>query len=48
MHDQVQALAKRGVAATYLASTLEGDELRHRMQGVANGEYSWFTLRPNI
>ena len=46
MHDQVQALAKRGVAATYLASTLEGDELRRRMQGGANGGYKLVYAAP--
>ncbi len=39
MQDQVHALAKRGVSATYLASTLEGDELRRRMGGVGRGAY---------
>ena len=46
MHDQVQALEKRGVAATYLASTLDGDELRRRMQGIANGDYKLVYAAP--
>ena len=39
MHDQVSALQERDVAATFLASTLDQDELRQRMHGLANGEY---------
>jgi ATP-dependent DNA helicase RecQ len=39
MNDQVQALAGRGVAATFLASTLEGPEVRHRMGRLAAGAY---------
>jgi ATP-dependent DNA helicase RecQ len=46
MHDQVQALEKRGVAATYLASTLDGDELRRRMQGIAQGKYKLVYAAP--
>jgi ATP-dependent DNA helicase RecQ len=38
MQDQVDALCKRGVAATYLASTLEASEQRRRMAAIANGE----------
>jgi ATP-dependent DNA helicase RecQ len=37
MHDQVQALQGRGVEATYLASTLDAEELRRRMRRVAQG-----------
>jgi ATP-dependent DNA helicase RecQ len=39
MQDQVAALAARGVAATYLASTLEPSELRRRLAGLARGAY---------
>jgi ATP-dependent DNA helicase RecQ len=39
MHDQVLALEARGMAATYLASTLDADELRKRMQDIAEGRY---------
>jgi len=46
MHDQVQALERRGLAATYLASTLDGDEIRRRMQGIANGEYKLVYAAP--
>ena len=37
MHDQVAALAARGVEATYLAATLPPDELRARMRRLAGG-----------
>ncbi|HMI93871.1 MAG TPA: RecQ family ATP-dependent DNA helicase [Polyangiales bacterium] len=39
MADQVQALRARGVAATYLASTLDPDEARRRIADVAAGAY---------
>ena len=39
MHDQVLALAARGLPATYLASTLDADELRQRLQAIAAGQY---------
>src|SRR5712671_2735703 len=38
MADQVQALEARGVAATYLASTLEASEMRRRMALIARRE----------
>jgi ATP-dependent DNA helicase RecQ len=37
MHDQVEALTVRGVAATFLASTLDTAELRRRLARVARG-----------
>jgi ATP-dependent DNA helicase RecQ len=37
MHDQVAALTARGVAATFLAATLEAGELRRRLGQVARG-----------
>ncbi len=46
MHDQVQALERRGLAATYLSSTLDGDELRRRMYGVAQGQYKLVYAAP--
>ena len=39
MQDQVSALEADGVAATYLASTLDGAEVSRRMSGMAAGEY---------
>ena len=46
MHDQVQALQRRGLAATYLSSTLDGDELRRRMREVAQGQYKLVYAAP--
>ncbi len=46
MHDQVLALAERGVAATYLAGTLDGEELKQRMQAVARGEFKLVYVAP--
>jgi ATP-dependent DNA helicase RecQ len=39
MNDQVLALQARGVEATFLASTLEGAEVRRRMARLAAGAY---------
>src|SRR5690606_17332960 len=39
MHDQVAALTARGVSATFLAATLDGDEIRRRMSALARGEF---------
>src|SRR5512143_4241159 len=39
MHDQVEALRARGVAATYLASTLPAGEMRARMARLAAGAF---------
>jgi len=38
MHDQVSAMGARGVAATYLAATLDSDEVRRRMAAMSRGE----------
>jgi ATP-dependent DNA helicase RecQ len=46
MHDQVAALQARGVAATLLASTLSGDEVRRRMSGLARGEFTIAYVAP--
>jgi len=46
MHDQVLALENRGVSATYLAGTLDGDELRRRMAGVRQGQYKLVYVAP--
>jgi ATP-dependent DNA helicase RecQ len=46
MNDQVQALAERGVSATFLASTLPGDEVRRRMARMAKGEFSLVYAAP--
>jgi len=46
MADQVQALTARGIAATYLASTLSPAEARTRMSGVAQGAYKLVYMAP--
>jgi ATP-dependent DNA helicase RecQ len=46
MHDQVTALERRGVAATYLASTLDPHESRERVRGIANGAYALVYVAP--
>jgi len=46
MNDQVQALAARGVSATFLASTLDGTEVRRRMARLAQGEYRLVYVAP--
>ena len=46
MHDQVAALEARGVSATFLAATLDSDEVRRRMSGLARGEYSIAYVAP--
>ena len=39
MHDQVAALGRSGVDATYLASTLDADESGRRLAALARGEF---------
>src|SRR5436189_933623 len=39
MKDQVDALVANGIAATFLNSTLDGDQARMRLRGLFNGEY---------
>jgi len=46
MHDQVTALEARGVPATYLAGTLDGDVIRQRMGAMARGEYKLVYVAP--
>ena len=46
MQDQVSALERFGVAATYLASTLEPGEARRRIAGIARGDYSLVYAAP--
>ena len=46
MHDQVHALQERGVAATFLASTLTGDEMRERMAKVAADAFTLVYVAP--
>ena len=46
MHDQVAALEARGVRATFLAATLDTDEVRRRMAALARGEYQLAYVAP--
>ncbi len=46
MHDQSEALDRRGVRATYLSSTLEGDEMARRMKQAAAGCYQLLYVAP--
>jgi len=46
MADQVQALAARGVAATFLASTLSATEMRQRMARAASGQLDLVYVAP--
>ncbi|MDH4283128.1 MAG: ATP-dependent DNA helicase, partial [Myxococcales bacterium] len=46
MEDQVRALTQRGVAATYLASTLDPGELRDREGEVFRGRYQLVYVAP--
>ena len=46
MHDQVEALADVGIAATYLASTLEPAEMRSRIADLRAGRYRLAYVAP--
>ncbi|HEX7479372.1 MAG TPA: RecQ family ATP-dependent DNA helicase [Polyangiales bacterium] len=46
MQDQVSALSARGVAATYLASTIPGEELDRRLRAAARGEFRVLYVAP--
>ncbi len=46
MHDQVQSLEEKGIAATFLASTLSSEDARERMRNMANGEYKLVYVAP--
>ena len=46
MKDQVDALQASGVAATYLNSTLEGQEARSRLAGLHRGEWRLLYIAP--
>ncbi len=46
MEDQVRALQERGIAATYLASTLDTVELRNRELDIAEGRYQLVYVAP--
>jgi ATP-dependent DNA helicase RecQ len=46
MQDQVSALEARGVTATFLASTLGGEELDRRLRAAARGEFRLLYVAP--
>jgi ATP-dependent DNA helicase RecQ len=46
MQDQVAALEARGVAATFLASTLDAAQMRERLAGLARGAYRLVYVAP--
>lgn len=46
MHDQVQALQARRIAATYLSATLSSSEARMRMAKIGAGEYKLVYVAP--
>ncbi len=46
MHDQVQALEARGVAATFLAATLSADEMRTRLARLWAGAFKLVYVAP--
>jgi len=46
MEDQVRALTQRGIAATYLASTLDQEDLRHRERDIFRGRYQLVYVAP--
>ncbi len=46
MKDQVDGLNAAGVPATFLNSTLDGDEVRHRLRGLHEGRYRLLYLAP--
>lgn len=46
MEDQVRSLTERGIAATFLASTLDMDERRERERGIARGDYKLVYVAP--
>lgn len=46
MKDQVDQLQAAGIPATFLNSTLDNHEARHRLQGLNNGEYRLLYAAP--
>jgi ATP-dependent DNA helicase RecQ len=46
MEDQVRALTQRGIAATYLASTLDPEELQYREREIFRGRYQLVYVAP--
>ena len=46
MKDQVDALERRGIAATFLNSSLDAGEMAHRLEGVRTGRYKLVYIAP--
>lgn len=46
MEDQVRALQQRGIPSTYIASTLDPEQRRHREQQLAEGAYKLVYIAP--
>jgi ATP-dependent DNA helicase RecQ len=46
MQDQAQALEQRGVAVTFLSSTLESGDMRRRMARAAAGDFKLLYVAP--
>jgi ATP-dependent DNA helicase RecQ len=46
MHDQMLALEQLGVPSTYLAGTLDSDEMRRRMSEASRGAYKLIYVAP--
>ena len=46
MKDQVDALERRGIAATFLNSSLDANEMAHRLAGVRSGRYKLVYIAP--
>ena len=46
MEDQVAGLTRRGIAATYLASTLDAAAMRERIAGLRRGDYRLVYVAP--
>ncbi|MBX7212774.1 MAG: RecQ family ATP-dependent DNA helicase [Thermoflexales bacterium] len=46
MKDQVDALGRRGIAATFVNSTLSSDEQSRRIEGMANGRFKLVYIAP--
>ena len=46
MEDQVRSLHERGISATYVASSLDPDEQKRRLNAIAQGEYRLVYVAP--
>ena len=46
MKDQVDALVRKGVSATFINSSLERDQREHRYQGIADGKWDLLYVTP--